>query len=675
MSQRARSNSHDSLRQAVKREDISGSEFDNGDGQTPCTLCKLAKEPCSIPTQRSEDTLLSPSECTCNHVFFDIWSACLLTEERLADYGEWVNTCRNHSLDVLEDYPSQWANSVTISSWVAIAVASNSTLDAATAPLVPRSTETEGIAAIVVPIAGVLGLAALGLFLIYLYWIKRGRNGESFRAFLRRCFSLRKAKEIRPMTRSRHFEIDYQSSNADDFVMVGAGDDSLKMMEPEYRFPFKNVWRNSQIIQQFRRIPDVVPHPWGYRPVHIRPKQPGRRFRVDHPSASSTEGSSSSAMNSHSGTVEGTIPDTIFEEDDKSQNRDSYYENERESLISHSERYHNEVFLISDRPTFTVSSHSSESHRFRIVPPTPTDSSRSHGHLSQVLTQVVSQPRRPFDIPPAPQLPPPVPPGTFTRRPSPLHDQVGPSHTQPPQHHQIPSSNSQAQSVPQPPHPSQSVSSFQTDPRDQPLYIQRVPSTPRVSNPFDQNITHADPPQAPIPPQSGNPSQAGPSQYQPPPPNALPTQSTQPRSYPRRPSGDANDPFPRRPMGARLPSHVTRNKSLDGPTIPSGESIHITSPSRPSPRPLTPHSPHAHRRSLSGSGDDTGVPPVPTLPPPRPTHGRTLSSESVTMAPGDSRMLYPGPVRAAGYTVNLPPDAAEPLEAHGRPLPRERTHY
>ncbi|KAG6896879.1 hypothetical protein C0992_005504 [Termitomyces sp. T32_za158] len=626
-------------------------------------------------------------------------------------YDEWAKTCRDNSLDMSDEYSSRMASRDTPPSSEVPAVAGNSTFKDSVAGgvLVPRASETAGLVPIVVPIAIVLGVTALGTILAYIYWIKRRRGEESFGAFFRRRLSLRKIPKVHPNP-DPYFEIDRQTESTNDFVMVSTEPSvigvhswghlgHLKPRQPEYHFPFRNVLRNTEIIQQIRRIPDIVPHPWGSHPVHIRPSKPPRRFRVD-PSGS-TEESGSSAMTSQPGTVEGVIPATIEEGDEEFESNYHSYngeEDEESSLIPDMDRRDNEVFLISKRPTFTLSSnsHSSNSHHFKIIPPTPTESSRSHGPLSQVIFPVsnvfcssplpltsLQQPRRQIDIPPAPQRPAPVPPRSFPRRPSPLYNQAEPSVYQPSYGQTLFSKNDlpQAQVVPHPPKSPRSLSPLQGGSQQStPLSIQTGPPL-RQTSPVPNTLTNPN-----VLPRSGTPPR--PIFPPPPAPSVPPTQLTLPKPYnvQRRPSAEGTDPLshshvPRRPMGARLPSSHARRPSIDeessrfGPAVPSGDSIHLMSPPRPSARPLTPHhpqSPHARERSLSAPGDD--VAPKTVFPPTRPTHARTLSSESLILTPDDHRLLYPGPVRAGGYNVNIPPDATGSLEnLHSRPLPRERT--
>ncbi|KAG6868198.1 hypothetical protein C0993_006339 [Termitomyces sp. T159_Od127] len=233
----------------------------------------------------------------------------------------------------------------------------------------------------------------------------------------------------------------------------------------------------------------------------------------------------------------------------------------------------------------------------------------------------------------------------------------------------------QAQMDPHPPKPPRSVSPSQGSSQQFTSLEQTIPPLTQPSpNPNIQSRS-VSPSRPIIPP--------------PPAPVAPPTQLAPRKSYnvQRRPSAEGNDPLnhtnvPPRPKGARQPSSHTRRPSIDeevgrfGPAVPSGDSIHLMSPPRPAPPPLTPQhpeGPYARQRSHSAPGDDVAA--VPVLSAPRRPHAHTLSSESLALAPDDSRMLYPGPVRAGGYSVKLPPDATESREnLHSRPLPRERIH-
>ncbi|KAG6909679.1 hypothetical protein DXG01_016086 [Tephrocybe rancida] len=550
---------------------------------------------------------------TSNNVFFNLWSACLLTEGNatLPDYGDWVAECENYSLKVLDGYPSQWEDGlrVTIPSWAGIKVADNATFDVDTAIRVARLSKRGEITQAIVPIASVLGFLVIMVALLWLYWAKRSRRGETFGAFISRHF-LRKAQKIRHMSRNSDFEIDSQPEDTDgDYAgghSRGTSVDTLKLAEPEYQFPFKDVWRNSRIMQQFRRLPDRMV-PWGDHPVQIRPLSPGARFRVDASGSSAESG----GVNVPDGTAEGDYRESFLEEDEYpgDEYRNSLYGNEETALISPIERAENGVFLISNRPSFTISSNSS--HKVKVVPPTPTESFLSHGDNIIPPPPTKPQPRRPPVVPPPPQQPPPQPPGSSVPRFPPLHRPVGPSRMPPP--------------------------------RD-----------------INQNTSH-NPPL--VPPRILIPGQI---EHVPPPSIAPQAQKTLPEVSSNLPSSPharrkgTLEGAPRRPMGARLPSHHNpRQHSFDhefhhlAPAIESGESLAILSP----PPLMSPQHAQNLNHQRMHSGDDR--------PPLRPVHGRTTSSESI--GPDDSRMLYPDSVRAAGF--NLPPETAG--TGH-RPMPRER---
>ncbi|KAG6844832.1 hypothetical protein H0H87_003263 [Tephrocybe sp. NHM501043] len=588
-----------------------------------------------------------------NTVFFNLWRACSFASGALSPgYEEWIGKCQDSSVEVVDDYPSKWADTVTVT----VIRANKSTFIVDTAirgerypvdyfPLLNELciAETSGpnwITRAVAPIAGVLGFFVIASVLVYLYWIKKGQREETFASFVRRSLS-RKAQKVRHAARDSHFEIDSPPGVTYDLEGAGTGNgyssvhsrnsfvDTLKTVEPEYQFPFRKPWRNSQVAQQFRRLPGRLPFPFIDRAIQVRASKPGVRFRVD-PSGSSTE---SSGSNPRSNTVEGGVPDTIEEVDDYPDTEycNSLNGNEETSLISPIDRLENDVFLISNRgPSFTISSHSS--HQVQIVPPTPTESSHhSQGHLVVAPSQV--QPRHPPAIPPPPRGPPPIPPGPSVPRIDHLHGPRLPSHAEASRTHTTFDKNA--------PHQIQT---------DLPIV------THASSNPRLQPVAQAGPNRRYSPPPPGLPEQPTTS-------SRLPSEGIS-NQYPRHKASvdedDRSKHVPRRPMGARLPSspfHIAHQRSLDdelskySPLIHSGDYVYMPS-SPPPPQATTPshqaHHPYVHQRAYS----DDMVPPA--LPPPRPVHNRNLSSESLIPTSGDKRMLYPGPVRAVG--CNLPAD-------------------
>ncbi|KAG6828897.1 hypothetical protein H0H92_006403 [Tricholoma furcatifolium] len=362
------------------------------------------------------------------------------------------------------------------------------------------------------------------------------------------------------------------------------------------------------------------------RPVQIRPSDPGVRFRVD-PSGSSVESSGASAPGSRATTVEGGRPDTIFEDDEYANNadnepgyRNSYYGDEETALITPIERQENDVFLISNRPSFTLSSNS---HHVTVVPPTPTESSASAGHALDVIPPTVVQPRLPLIIPPVPRTPPPVPPGAATK-PNPLHGSSqsvhGPRERVPRKavtkdtdihpklqtnlptapRHADPRQLGQPQDIPHFPPPPAAVHFKQTlPPQTRPQadisvpLVSHAPRKPSVDEAHSKIKTTMAPTKgrsdtlAPILPSSST-STSSASRAPSPAPTPAPTPT--PGHAPRQPSLDSLKNAHERPMGPRRPSsprHIARQISLDEemgkfrPTVPPGESAYASPPPNP----------------------------------------------------------------------------------------------
>ncbi|GLB45018.1 hypothetical protein LshimejAT787_1900960 [Lyophyllum shimeji] len=571
-----------------------------------------------------------------------MWSACLYSNgnNSLPLYKSWGTECQKHSQDLKDGYPKQWADKVAIPDWARIAVPGNSTFDIDTAlrserlpaeialetkfAVVARTPNPWGLPQIIVPIAAVLATLVLGSAIFAFYRFRSGEKGFSW-TLIPVWLCPRKPRVVRQASRSNTWSID-RNDSMDDYVMVNPEDEprtshvrfpsteDVKFNDSpdaEYQLPLQTIWKKSQIAQQIRRLPDQIPLPWKGRPIHITSQPPGKRFRVDSLNTS-TESGGADDPTFRTGTVEGDAgrPDTIVEAEEypATSERNSMYEDEGTSLISHSERDSNRVFLISHRSgDFTLESGSSNqnsgtSHQVKVVPPTPTDSSRlSRNHGAECPSAQGPLSRHP-ELPPAPKQPAPLPPG----------------------------------------------------------------QGPPASSPIQWTIEQV-------------PQQAGPSNRDTPQPHAPEVVSTEsllltPRSLRHdlspAPQLDDNDPLKRshspiRPMGARLlssPRHIARQLSLeDGLSqnlSPSGQSMDsmytFGSPSR-TPRPPTPSS-----RNPTFSSDDVSSNFEGSLVTPRlQQHSRRPSMESLIPARGDPVMLFPGPVRGAGYTIGLSSDASE----------------
>ncbi|RDB15614.1 hypothetical protein Hypma_004059 [Hypsizygus marmoreus] len=608
----------------------------NSNGQSPCTMTRAMSTPCSTSdlqigraiSARDDISSPAPSACTCNNVFFNMWSACLLTEGNttLPLFNAWGAQCRTDSLNVTDGYSSK--NNVEIPEWAFIAVTSDSKFDSATALEIAKPKPKWPTLAIVLPVitaVGTLAIAGIAYLLYRSKSSKKKRWPTEILHWLRPRYVPRVHK-VRRANRSSTWSID--RTEEDEFVMVDHDDvgshkshsrlpstETLEVMQaskPEPRG--KTTWMNSPLAQQLRRLPDQFPIPFKDRAIQVQTLPPGRRFRVD-PSGSSTESTRDSAISdphSHYGTTEGYAqerPETIFEtEEDVGPAARIHDDDEETSLISPEERSENHVFLITNRGgDFTLESGSSNtnsrsSHFVKVVPPTPTDSSRN-SNIRPIIppSQLAGPSRRPV-FPPPPKQPAPLPPLSPPRIPPqlqrPSQETLRGSEAAPPIHVQA--------------HPPPS--------NTPPAVLRRTPS--------------------PIPPD-------------------LPSTS----HIPRQLSNDEGDPtkrnvLPARPMGARLPSsprHINRQLSLDSEIDNLSQPVLSESEFRryqlsPPPQIATPA---PHRRGYSE--DDSTSMLLPGTP--RLTHGRNPSMESIIPSRGDPLMLFPGSVRAAGYTVALPSES------------------
>ncbi|KAG5640800.1 hypothetical protein DXG03_006964 [Asterophora parasitica] len=569
-----------------------------------------------------------------NTVFFNIWSACLLSDgdATLPLYKDWISQCQKKSLDPKDGYPKQFAGKVDIPQWAAIGIPGNLTFDYATAIQVAKSSSSPwGTAQIIAPIAAILGTLTIGAIVFVLYRRSGKRTGTSNPFRWRRPHKVRR---VDPVDRNTSWLVDRDDGRNGSHIRLPSSEEALNTMKSPvqgsgYHLPLKNAWKNSQVAQQLRRLPEQLPMPWKDRAVQITSEPPGRRFRVD-PSNSSSESGGMSAPTSRSGTVEGDRPETIHEEEEEypeTEFRDSLYGDEETSLISPVERYQRDI-LISRTPgvDFTLESGSSQSNSrssypVKVIPPTPTTNSSRHSQNRvtikspppTIVSALLMLPLQPRDI---------------------LHPSKKPP--RPPQRPSIPPAPST--SIPIPP------DSDAPGPK-------RVPSPQTSLMPKPSNPVHPVPP--PFPPPTGQ---------LPPTPKPVFNHGLLPVTHiQRRPSQDNDDPLRRngtpRPMGARLPSSpraAVRQLSLDD-EVGNLVNASVQSLAEYIGTPKLARTPlPSSGQQLAHAGGGGGL-----ATPPRLTHNRNYSTESVVPDRNDPIMLFPGAVRAAGYTFGSSVGASE----------------
>ncbi|KAF9456248.1 hypothetical protein BDZ94DRAFT_1276126 [Collybia nuda] len=405
----------------------------NNQGISPCDLARDIREQC----EPEVNSTVSPTECSCNNVFFNIWSACILVQVSgdLPSFSAWGAGCKNASQDVTDGYMNGLGLGTPIPIWAFMRVPDD---DKFNIDYVRRALQTDftacgGLATrnwstvqkIAPAISSIATLVLVG-FIILLYWSKSTSRDRRPRGTLRRFFPRAvRVHKVRKADRNETWSID-QSEETDEFVIVGQEDAAPHRVQSptpmsradydlgpplppksEWHFPGKAPWKRPiQLPSRFPFLKD--------RPIPVEAVSRTNRFRinsVDHSTLSGLSGGSVEGGNRSSIVKFSTenypggssrAHETIEEASD---------EGEDASLISPDARSENHVFLISNRDTFTVGSRTSTSqsasHQVHIQPPTPTASS---SYSPVIVKHPMFKPKVPTHIPPPPTKPAPSPP-------------------------------------------------------------------------------------------------------------------------------------------------------------------------------------------------------------------------------------------------------------------------
>lgn len=477
----------------------------------------------------------------------------------------------------------------------------------------------------------------------------------------RRLRLLPRARKVRKADRNNAWTIDLRDESDEDYDFIGRPSEEgyprghvrlsssptplAKLQEPEGPFPF---WE-PHVVERIRAFADLVPRPWKTKTIHIELVERSQRFQVDNEDASTISGPSRRSTldiqpahktKSQKSSIAGRTFAPIPENDSEDEGDDSHRraDTDESDLLIPRGQSEQGVVLISRQPgvnfSSTESGHSNPmSGNVHVTPPTPTTSQHSplRQEVSAILfllnsnlqSQLQQGFARPSPLPPI--LPRPSPP----RLKKPSQENMYQPHVSPPQ-----TSQGNRGSLRTLAHP----------------------------------LSHS----APAAPQAHRQG-------------SLETLRRSPAQI-RRPSADALF-FPSSPLPARQPSvedmSYQSHHQLSQPTHQPPNTPFIAPPS-PSLsyqalgeiRSRTPSSPlPPHRRGFSA--DDAistlrlpvGSPSPHNTPH---THHRNLSMDSVIPSQSDPVMLFPGSVRAAGYTVPSGSYSSEslysnPSMAHSQP--------
>ncbi|CAA7260768.1 unnamed protein product [Cyclocybe aegerita] len=723
---------------AVKIERIAGQGVNGrldiltgNNGESSCQLKDTIYKACNTTPPSLSDPQ-TPTPCTCNVIFFNIWSACSYSSgnNTLPLLNAWLAQCSSSSINL--DQSSSRAESgsigITTPAWAGADVPGNGAIDLQKAVvLVHEAPRPWSIIQIILPIATALATAVLTIVFVKLF----GQRLPQFRWRWRRLLDIfRPVPKVKPVDKGlldNSWEIEPsgppQPMGRESFVVVDMPSpaDTTGDTEPAFRsvissephawsleaqqgslpsqsqdalpggrvYPFgpssaQQVQAQTLFAPQpVRPVPERsssgdssnssgsgswrlpgslrnmhIPVPWKRRPVPVRQVPPTRRWRVDGPDSSSTEGSSNRhSASTQSGTRAGhgsrlsTGGVSTIEEHEEEGSLYRHSDDGEDSSLIPRQFHADRTSFLADRSSNTHST-SINSH-IKIISPSVTTDSDTPRHT------LIGSSKTPFNISmPPPPIPPvpnhPAPPAPFMPRKPTLRERDSEDFMfgqpmNPAQHamgiileEQFSDSGRSMRGTPSPPAPLRPIQAPSSDfGRSSPaLNLQRIPSNeqpwPSGAIPVQRSQQHT--PQqsfsssAPLSHSRGGSNERA----------ALPTPPIHGTQHlAKKPSTENPRPLPSSPppnvTSFRLPQDTLHSRDRSGSSAHSQISRKMSNDSDLSMYvdPFTPSS--AHRRGLSA--DDTSSFYLTPDPPAR----------SVTPSRGDPVMLFPGAVRGAGY--------------------------
>jgi len=380
---------------------------------------------------------------TSNNVFFNLWSACLLSTgtATLPMYSDWGQQCQDGSLTLKDGYPPQFRQNMNLPGWAFLNVPPSTSQFDVSGAMQGESVYSFGVSnaeflhkateprewtktQIMLPMAvGMLGFALL-VFYIWrsrfkyisllalrlhpqrpVHQIKRTERSSTW------TIDPPEALEGFPMTaydNGRHHEGHHRLPSSETVVPLGG----LPTAQPERHLPGKKFWKYSRIAQPFRRLSNLVPPIVQSRAQDV---PSSNRFRID---AFTSMSPNSQLSTSDLGAGRYTRPPMTTS--------DIVLDNhEGTSLISPEERNANRVLLITRYPDMDFTVESGDYDHIEVIPATPTSDNGdafaphepatsprtvSHPYHSPSQFHMLTFPLQRPVIPPTPKTPPPSPP-------------------------------------------------------------------------------------------------------------------------------------------------------------------------------------------------------------------------------------------------------------------------
>ncbi|KAF4621023.1 hypothetical protein D9613_000101 [Agrocybe pediades] len=143
------------------------------DGQSSCQLRDTVHSKCSGTPTPGLDSTPFPSLCTCNNVYFNIWSACSYASgnNTLPMYDAWLKTCTDASVDISASSAKtmqEGALGIQVPDWGTLAVPGNAAFDLQQAVVVVSLAQKKPWSLLQIVLPVVAGVVAILFTLVFL---------------------------------------------------------------------------------------------------------------------------------------------------------------------------------------------------------------------------------------------------------------------------------------------------------------------------------------------------------------------------------------------------------------------------------------------------------------------------------------------------------------------------
>ncbi|PBK95304.1 hypothetical protein ARMGADRAFT_795425 [Armillaria gallica] len=239
----------------------------------------------------------SPNWCTCTNVFFNIWSACLMSQGNYSlTSDQWQSLCEQQKLRISTSKRSV-GDQDHVPMWAYAEMPVNQTFNIRQATDYQSSSWSRyQIITIVAISCSVLGVAAILLFLYRWRSLWARHHGVSLKGFSFKSFKFPRfphgPKKVRSDSRDNNWAID-EVEALDDYQYVPtpstsrSGHIRLSSTPTPYDGPARRTWyiRSQDFFRKTRNkfldISEYIPRPWRTKPVHVKALSRDMLFDID----------------------------------------------------------------------------------------------------------------------------------------------------------------------------------------------------------------------------------------------------------------------------------------------------------------------------------------------------------------------------------------------------------